>query len=194
MSIIAVTDITSKMRGSLFKDTRALTAVEYNISKINSALTAPVEFSTMLLAVSLRRANSVEGEVLPVSTAVTDRNSQLEELGKALSAASADQARTQKESPAVTVDADDNTTIWRNAIKKYQLGSGSFLSGRVTPGDAAQAVQLLKSHIDNLNNEAQADMTRLQSLVDKRDEAYNLGSDLVGSVSDSRSTAIRNIG
>ena len=194
MSIIGVTDITNKMRGSLFKDVPALKAMHYDISKINSNITLPVEFSSMLLAVSLRRANAVEGEVLPVSKAVTERNSQLEELGKALSAASADQARTQKESPAVTVDADSNTTIWRNAITKYQLGSGSFLSGRVTPGDAAQAVQLLKSHIDNLNNEAQADMTRLQSLVDKRDEAYNLGSDLISSVSDSRSSAIRNIG
>ena len=111
MSIIGVTDITNKMRGSLFKDVPALKAMHYDISKINSNITLPVEFSSMLLAVSLRRANAVEGEVLPVSKAVTERNSQLEELGKALSAASADQARTQKESPAVTVDADMNWEV-----------------------------------------------------------------------------------
>ncbi len=197
MSIIGVTDITSKMRGSLFKDTPMLTAVEYNISKINSTVTTPVEFSTMLLAVSLRRANAVEGEVLPVSKSVTDRNGQLDELGKALSAASNIQAQTQKESPAVTVTDNSNGPIVNNALLKYKLaksGDGVVNDYTYTPGEAAQAVQLLKSHIDNLNNEAQADMTRLQSLVDKRDEAYNLGSDLMSSVSDSRSTAIRNIG
>ena len=196
-NIIGVTDITSKMRGSLFKDTPALTALEYNISKINSSLTTPVEFSTMLLAVTLRRANAVEGEVAPVATSVTDRNSQLDELGKALSAASNIQAQTQKESPAVNVTDSTNGKLVNDALLKYQLakaGDGVVNDYTYTPGEAAQAVQLLKSKIDNLNNEAQADMSRLQSLVDKRDEAYNLGSDLMSSISDSRSAAIRNIG
>ena len=51
----------------------------------------------------------------------------------------------------------------------------------------------VKSEIDGLNNEAQTDMTRLQSLVDRRDESYSTATNLMTSISDTRSNVIRNL-
>jgi hypothetical protein len=42
-------------------------------------------------------------------------------------------------------------------------------------------------------NEAQTDMTRLQSLVDRRDESYSTATNLMTSISDTRSNVIRNM-
>jgi hypothetical protein len=47
--------------------------------------------------------------------------------------------------------------------------------------------------IDGRNNKAQTDMTRLQSLVDRRDESYSTASNLMTAVSDTRSNLIRNL-
>ena len=54
-------------------------------------------------------------------------------------------------------------------------------------------IQSVKSKIDGLNTDAQSDMTRLQSLVDRRDEAYSTATNLMTDVSDTRSNAIRNM-
>ena len=47
--------------------------------------------------------------------------------------------------------------------------------------------------IDSRNNEAQTDKTRLQSLVDRRDESYSTATNLMSAVSDTRSNLIRNL-
>ena len=47
--------------------------------------------------------------------------------------------------------------------------------------------------IDGMNNEAQKDMSRLQSLVDRRDESYSTATNLMNAVSDTRSNLIRNL-
>ena len=54
-------------------------------------------------------------------------------------------------------------------------------------------LKLVKNKIDALNNEGQKDMTRLQSLVDRRDEAFSTASTLMSSVSDTRGNLIRNL-
>ena len=54
-------------------------------------------------------------------------------------------------------------------------------------------VQRVKSKIDGLNNESQTDMTRLQSLVDRRDESYSTATNLMTDISDTRSNLIRNL-
>jgi hypothetical protein len=54
-------------------------------------------------------------------------------------------------------------------------------------------IQALKSMIDSRNNKAQTDMTRLQQLVDRRDESFSTASSLMTSVSDTRGNLIRNL-
>ena len=53
--------------------------------------------------------------------------------------------------------------------------------------------EMLKSMIDSMNNESQTDMSRLQSLVDRRDESYSTATNLMTAISDCRSNLIRNL-
>ena len=54
-------------------------------------------------------------------------------------------------------------------------------------------IQKLKSVIDGQNNQAQTDMTRLQSLVDRRDESYSTATNLMTAISDTRGNLIQNL-
>lgn len=201
-SLIVSTDISANMRGWLFQNQgtdsnpkRIGKALRYEFKNVNSTLTVLLDFPEMLLRVSLSRASRVEEEVTPQAKQIEQRNLALEELGTALSAASNVQSATQKESPPVNVTDNTNVPIVVNTLKKYytSVPSGITNDNTFTPGEASQAVQLLKSKIDSYNNQSQTDMTRLQSLIDKRDDAFSLGSDLVSGVSDTISNTIRNI-
>ena len=55
------------------------------------------------------------------------------------------------------------------------------------------AVARCKNDIDTLNNDSQRDMTRLQSVVDRRDESFSAATNLMTSVSDTRSSLIKNL-
>ena len=43
-------------------------------------------------------------------------------------------------------------------------------------------MQLVKSKIDSCNNQSQTDMTRLQSLVDRRDQSFTSATELMTNV------------
>ena len=55
-------------------------------------------------------------------------------------------------------------------------------------------ISILKNMIDGRNNQSQTDMTRLQSLVDRRDQAFSSATELMTNVSDTRGNLIANIG
>jgi uncharacterized coiled-coil DUF342 family protein len=63
----------------------------------------------------------------------------------------------------------------------------------MTKYEVEEWLQKVKSKIDALNNESEKDMSRLESLVDRRDESYSTASDLMSKVSDARSTLIGNL-
>ena len=63
----------------------------------------------------------------------------------------------------------------------------------MTKYEVEEWLQKVKSKIDALNNAAQKDMTRLESLVDRRDEAFSTASSLMSEISDTRSNLIRNL-
>jgi len=63
----------------------------------------------------------------------------------------------------------------------------------MTKYEVEEWIQRVKSKIDALNNESQTDMSRLQSLVDRRDESYSTATNLMTAVSDTRSNLIRNL-
>jgi hypothetical protein len=59
-------------------------------------------------------------------------------------------------------------------------------------GDQA-AVQTLKGQIDALSNSQQMDMLRLQSMSNKRNEAFDLMTNFIKKMQDSRSSIIGNM-
>ena len=147
------------------------------------------DFQDLMVKISEKRATTVEGEVAPLTTRIKARNDYLEELGNAL----ADLTRLQ-----AAFKSDDEGTAQRETMKNstyntiYKL-QGSYPTKKEYKQWVEYYLKLVKSKIDALNNEAQKDMTRLQSLVDRRDESFSTATTLMSAISDTRSNLIRNL-
>lgn len=149
-----------------------------------------VDFQDLMVAIAEKRAVAVEGEVAPMSVRMRARNRFLDELGSALADLTAAEA-------ALPPDAKGTDTSSR-ALEQSTKDTCNKAYGK-TPSDYDQKqwleyhIQMVKSKIDSLNNASQTDMSRLQSLVDRRDESYSTATNMMTSISDTRSNLIRNL-
>lgn len=150
-----------------------------------------VDLQDVTIIVAERRATSVEGEVAPLSTRIQNRNKKLEDLGNVL----ADLTKLQSQFPSDAKGSDRKGSLQQSsfAILNEVFGSLDFSDLQMTKYEVEEWLQKVKSKIDALNNEGQKDMTRLQSIVDRRDEAFSTASDLMSEISDTRASLIRNL-
>ena len=170
--------------------------------KLNGVST---DFQDLMVAISEHRATAVEGEVQPLSVRMRARNDFLNRLGTALAECSKKQAQ---------FDSGDDWDKWMkgyfssttvSVLRDPRLGLTEasnhdgdyrYQSDKGCDADKAQIeglISKIKNAIDLQNNTAQTDMTRLQSLVDRRDESFTTATTLMTNVSDTRSNAIRNM-
>ena len=151
-----------------------------------------VDFQDLMIVISEKRAVTVEGEVAPLTTRINKRNASLDKLGSAL----ADLTKVQADFKS-DAKGDDRSDLEISEATKTtlstEIGSLNFSNRKMLKREVEEWIQRVKSKIDALNNKAQTDMTRLQSLVDRRDESYSTASNLMTSVSDTRSNLIRNL-
>ena len=164
--------------------------IEANDYKIDGK---QVDFQDILVNISKKRAVAVEGEIVPLSARIRSRNALMDVLGEALSVLSGAQAAFSSDdsgSKTTSVSLSANTVKALKACgKNYNAGTESLSKSKVE-----ELVQLVKSKIDSCNNQSQTDMTRLQSLVDRRDQSFTSATELMTNVSDTRGNLISNIG
>ncbi len=151
------------------------------------------DFQDLMVAISEHRATAVEAEVAPLASRMRTRNKDLEDLGEALADLSAQQA-------TYASDASGSTTSSHALSDKTRETCGRLLNWGIAyehrylwKSYTEMFIQKCKSKIDSLNNLAQTDMTRLQSLVDRRDESFTTATTLMTNVSETRDNAIRNL-
>ncbi|MGY6268541.1 hypothetical protein ACXIUT_02535 [Achromobacter denitrificans] len=75
---------------------------------------------------------------------------------------------------------------------KYKLKVDNGISN-VTKGSLETAIQAIKNKVDALSNTQQMDMTRLQGMTNKRNEAFDVMTNFVKKMQDSRSSIIGNM-
>lgn len=172
--------------------------------KLNGVL---VNFQDLMVAVTEQRAATIEQEVEPMSTRMKARNKRLESLGNALSDLSGIEAAFKsddnggtwsldylKQPSAATRSVLDSIEGGLWGYGKSGAGEGKNTTGYfITKSNCEKAIQLVKTQIDKLNNESSADMTRLQSLVDRRDESYSTATSLMQKIADTASSLIKNL-
>ena len=170
---------------------------DYQIEE-NGVVTA-IDFETLVVRLSTSRAATIEGEIDPVSQIVQKRNEYLERLGNALAELSKAQASFDADAKGTDSTgesvkfSDDTVKVVNELASDRALFTGTSGSYKITKMNCEEAVQLIKTKMDKLNNDSQNDMTRLQSLVDKRDESFTNASSMMQSISDCRSSAIKNM-
>lgn len=151
-----------------------------------------VDFQDLMIVISQRRAVTVEGEVTPLTARIKMRNASLDALGSAL----ADLTRIQANFKSDANGSDRSDLEISQTTKdtlNVEIGNLNFDNRKMLKREVEEWIQRVKSKIDGLNNQAQTDMTRLQALVDRRDESYSTASNLMSAVSDTRSNLIRNM-
>lgn len=162
-----------------------------------------VDFQDLMIAVSENRATVVEGEVPPLRDRIQQRNTRLERLGSLLSIftkAQANFASDAKGSDSTQVSGITSDQFAEVALAYKKAGmtppatmTSEWCNSKWSKSSIEGMVQALKSTIDGMNNAAQTDMSRLQSLVDRRDESFSTATNLMTAVSDTRANLIRNM-
>ena len=161
-------------------------------SSYNEKKVRPCDLQTLMIDVSLHRAKRVEGEIEPLATRISNRNDTLDNLGTALADLTKLQAKFDSEA-----DGDDREGALDS--DSYQIlqdvfgAAVKFTNLRMTKYEVEEWLQRVKSKIDSLNNQSEKDMSRLQSLVDRRDEAFTTASNLMSEISDTRGNTISNM-
>ena len=147
------------------------------------------DFQDLMIQVSEKRATTVEAEVQPLTTRIKLRNTELDKLGVALADFTSVQAQFKNDDSGSTthgsVSAETVATV-----SKYLKRN---MNNPPTKSYTEYYIQRIKSAIDGLNNESQTDMSRLQSLVDRRDESFSTATTMMSAISDTRSNLIRNL-
>ena len=152
-----------------------------------------VDLQDLLVAVSEHRATAVEGEVSPLATRMRRRNSRLDQLGTVLAELTKGQSSFDSEATGTTkCDAFTQATV--KVLDEFcaELGIGKNSEDYRMKKNVDAFAEKVKNAIDTLNNVSQNDMTRMQGLVDRRDEAYSTATNLMKSVSETRDNVIRN--
>ncbi len=150
-----------------------------------------VDFQDLMIAISQNRATTVEGEVTPLTTRIRTRNATLEKLGTVL--ADLTKMQSQFESGDKPGARHGTLPATSKAILLDIFGKLDFDDPQMTKYEVEEWLQKCKSKIDALNNAAQTDMTRLQSLVDRRDESFSTASTLMSAISNTRSNLINGL-
>lgn len=190
-------------------------AGDYNVT-LNSK-TDMMDFQDLLVKFSKNRAVAVEGEVEPLTVRINQRNKRLDELGEVLSELTKIQTEFESDdtgdrdmhswmsnttgavleslgyTPKYYATEDDRPKDNEDRADFYKAGWAGENCYSANKKTIEGMLSRVKSEIDGLNNEAQTDMTRLQSLIDRRDESYSTATNLMTSVSDTRSNVIRNM-
>ena len=162
-----------------------------------------MDFQDLMVAVAEKRAVAVEGEVTPMSVRMRARNTDLDRAGALLAIFTKAQANFDSDA-----EGDDTTKVDGITKEQYAILSEAYKrTGGTPPNPITDSwanskwsksriegmIQAIKSMIDSMNNEAQTDMSRLQSLVDRRDESFSTATNLMTRISDTRSNLIRNL-
>jgi len=173
--------------------------VRVNDYKLDGTL---LDLQDLLVGVSQQRAYAIESEVWPLEDIISRRNTKLVNYGKVLQVLTELQslftddveAGTTRKVYIGSVLSDDfsATDFWAIMAELGRSG-GSGTELEATKSQTDGYVSRCKSNIDTMNNDAQKDMTRLQSVVDRRDESYSTATSLMSSVSDTRSSLIKNL-
>ena len=152
------------------------------------------DFQDLMVRVGSRRAAVVEGEITPMATRMRTRNAYLANLSTILAELTRVQAGFDGEAAGTTYGKVNLDSTLMGLLRAIKGASGMVdANGNTTKAQIEGLVQAVKGEMDKENNAAQTDMTRLQSLVDSRDDSYSTATNMMSAISDTRSNLIGNL-
>ncbi|MBO4736043.1 MAG: hypothetical protein J5614_06570 [Paludibacteraceae bacterium] len=166
---------------------------DFEYGKDANGNTRQVDFQDLMVEICNDRAVTVEGEVTPLVTRIKKRNTDLDTLGEALADLTRQQAAFKSDAKGDDRSGTTVSSTTLTTLHNFFSNTSYIQSANLTKKENEYCIQLVKSKIDSLNNDSQSDMSRLESLVDRRDESYSTASSLMSSISDTRTSLISNL-
>lgn len=173
---------------------------------------ASMDIETALMMVQTRRTELLETQLKGQLEQVSQRNDRIAKMNELMSELSSVNAQFGSKAGNTTkVSAktkDGGIADWGSKINTgslqtkanaagVDLESMKVLSGgsikNATKGDIDVAIQKIKGMIDAESNSQQMDMLRLQSLSNKRNEAFDLMTNFIKKMNDNRSSIVGNM-
>ncbi len=181
----------------------------YKVDGVDSAVNGiPLTIEDLVTLLAVKRANILETEITPMAKIIEDRNDRIDQLGTLLASIAQTQSKleSQEEGKDEAFPCKGLGYYLNLYFTESELGEANLLgwvqnhtsisdncNSKKSDGYIASANQLVKAKIDSLNNDAQSDLSRMDNLVSKRDEAYTLSTDLLSKFSDGRSNILNNM-
>lgn len=157
-----------------------------------------VDLQDLLVVITQQRASAIEAEVEPLKDIITRRNDRLTKEGVVLQKLTELQALYTEDTTTMQISLSGTTNtlsleeFW-GILAEYGHEGGSGSTLKLSKSECEGLVTRCKNAIDEKNNAAQSDMTRLQAVVDRRDESYTTATSLMTSVSDTRAALIKQL-
>ncbi|AWE06346.1 hypothetical protein DCE79_02635 [Lysinibacillus sp. 2017] len=175
------------------KETLATNSINsLNTSGISMSNLQSMDIETALMAVQGQRASLLESQLQDQISAVQAKNDQVSKLNNLLSAVRTIQAKGElNDSDGGITLTDDELNLLQNRLQ--EIGASYSISQEMQKADLDKLIENIKSQIDGLANSQQMDMLRLQSLSNKRNEAFDVMTNFVKKMQDNRSSIIGNM-
>lgn len=160
-----------------------------NVNGMMSVNVNSMDLETALMAVQQQRSGQMDQQLKNQITAVQARNDQIAKLNAYLNK----QREVAAQFPSNAQSTDKTNGNQQEAIREEMKKVGISEEPPKTKGELDALISKTKGQIDSLSNTQQMDMLRLQSLSNKRNEAFDVMSNFVKKMQDSRSSIIGNM-
>ncbi|MFC7551724.1 hypothetical protein ACFQU7_04545 [Pseudoroseomonas wenyumeiae] len=169
-------------------------------SSINPVNVQGMDLETVLMAVQSQRTQLLDTQLQEQIKAVSAKNDVIAhangELGQ-LNMIAAMFGSDAKSDTTVALETKMSSGGQESTVgeilKSLSGGEDILKDGRVTKGEIDVLITHTKGHIDSLGNSQQMDMLRLQSMSNKRNEAFDVMTNFVQKMQESRSSIIGNM-
>ena len=163
-------------------------------TSVNMQNIQSMDIETALMMVQSERTKLLDGQLQTQIQEVQNRNNSVAQLNTVLAglnamAAGVDGTDAGSKASKAT---DAQVTEVNTAIKDAGI-TGMTLSKGSTKGDIDTAITKVKGMVDAAGNSQQMDMLRLQSMSNKRNEAFDVMTNFVKKMQESRSSIIGNM-
>ena len=183
----------------------------YKVDGVDTGVNGmPLTVEDLVTLLTVKRANILEREITPMAKIIDARNKRIEDLGTLLASVAQTQSKLESQEEGeddafackglcyylklyFTKSELEEANLWGWADNSANSSQTAECKSKKSDGYIASANQLIKAKIDSLNNDAQSDLSRMDNLVSKRDEAYTLSTDLLSKFSDGRSSILNNM-
>ncbi|WP_254592216.1 two-partner secretion domain-containing protein [Acinetobacter bouvetii] len=191
-----ITAVSSANRSDLA--TPASTPNMNNIAAISPINVAGMDIESALIAVQTQRANLLESQLRDQIAGVQAKNEQIGKLNTTLNSLQALLAIFSTTQNSIQLTAGSNIDRLFQKLKVDAQAAGvdirSLLKGNILNKADIEALQKgIKGQIESASNSQQMDMLRLQSLSNKRNEAFDAITNFIKKMQDSRSSIIGNM-